>query len=174
MPGEHLHDNGMPNIKASRAPGYDTLYLNLNGDGKFVKFPHQAHIDWIKMFEPSEINSNVFHNDSTVSNDSCFMCHHLKLPGEKLSACSECHSSMYQQVDFFNHDWHKTNQMVDLKCNDCHKVGINRNAQSAKSCTACHQTYKFASNKNTFNNDYYILSYKDALHRLCEYCHTIE
>ena len=86
-----------------------------------------------------------------VGNNDCEVCHHLKLPGEKLSACSECHSNMYSQVDFFNHGWHQTSLRTNLKCEDCHKAGTFRNAASAKSCTDCHQTYKFASNQNNSN-----------------------
>ena len=174
MPGEHLHSKGIDNIKVNRASGFDTLYINGNGDGRLVKFPHQAHINWIKTHNLSIIKRDVFNNLSTVNNDSCGMCHHLKLPGEKLSACSECHSNMYRQVDFFRHNWHRTNQRADLKCDDCHKTGVYRSAQSAKKCDDCHKNYKFTANEHGFVKDYYILSYTDALHRLCVSCHTIE
>ncbi|MFZ0454396.1 MAG: Ni/Fe-hydrogenase cytochrome b subunit [Ignavibacteriaceae bacterium] len=174
MPGKHLHSKGIENIEVSRASGMDTLYINGNRDEQLVKFPHQAHINWIKTHELSVVNNNVFRNVSAVNNDTCGVCHHLSLPGEKLSACSECHSSMYKQVDFFRHDWHKTSQRANLKCDDCHKAGIYRTAQSAKNCTDCHTNYKLMVDRNNSAKDYYILSYTDALHRLCVSCHTME
>ncbi len=174
MPGKHLHSKGIVNIPVTRASGMDTLYINGNRDDQLVKFPHQAHINWIKAHKVSFINKDVFDNTVINGNDSCETCHHLTMPGEKLSACSECHSSMYTQVDFFRHDWHKTNQRANLKCDDCHKAGVYRNAQSAKNCTDCHATYKFSANKYVSEKEYYILSYTDALHRLCVSCHTAE
>ena len=174
MPGKHLHSKGIDNIKVSRASGFDTLYINGNRDDQLVKFPHEAHINWIKSHKAELVNSEAFQKISHVINDSCGMCHHLNLPGEKLSACSECHSNMYSQVDFFNHRWHQSSLRTNLKCDDCHKAGTFRNAASAKSCTDCHQTYKFASIQKNSNKGYYILSYTDALHRLCVSCHTIE
>ena len=162
------------NVKVIHASGMDTLYVNGNQDDQLVKFPHEAHINWIKSHKTELIKNNVFQSVSNFGKNDCEVCHHLKLPGEKLSACSECHSNMYSQVDFFNHGWHQTSLITNLKCEDCHKAGMNRTAQTAKNCTDCHQTYKFASNQNNSNKNYYILSYTDALHRLCVSCHTIE
>ena len=174
MPGKHLQSKGIENIKVSRASGMDTLYINGNRDDQLVKFPHQAHINWIKAHKLPTMNNKVFKSASVVNNDTCGVCHHLNLPGEKLSACSECHSNMYLQADFFRHDWHKTNQRANLKCDDCHKAGVYRTAQSAKNCSDCHRAYKFNTNENGFVKDYYILSYTDAIHRLCVSCHIIE
>ncbi len=155
MPGKHLHSKGIDNIKVSPASGIDTLYINGNRDNQFVKFPHQAHI-------------------SRIGKDSCFTCHHLNMPGEKLSQCWECHTSMYTSVDFFKHNSHISNKNANLKCDDCHKSGENRSALTAKKCTSCHPTYNFFTyGKNTIQK-YKILSYTDAMHNLCVSCHILE
>ncbi len=155
IPGKQLQSGGIDNVKVNRASGLDSLYINGNRDDQFVKFPHQAHI-------------------ARIGKENCITCHHLNLPGEKLSECWQCHSSMYSKVDFFQHDWHSSINGADLKCSDCHKQGINRSAESAKQCTDCHKTYSFTANQMNDNSVYYTLSYTDALHNLCVSCHLKE
>ena len=176
MPGSRLHSKGIDKITVSRATGIDTLIINGNKDDQFVKFPHQAHISWIRT------------QSSMFGKDSCAVCHHLSLPGAKLNGCWECHSSMYTKVDFFNHNWHTSSSGANLNCKDCHKPGLTRSSQSAKKCTNCHPAYNFAGNnsmisklENTISpgklssaNNYYILSYTDAMHNLCVSCHITE
>ena len=174
MPGGQLHSKGIDNIKVSRASGFDTLYINGNRDDQLVKFPHQSHINWLKNNDAQFFDKDVFQNISSVSNDSCSTCHHLNLPGEKLSNCWECHTGMYTRVDFFRHAWHSSPKGAKLKCDDCHKAGVTRSVQSAKKCTDCHKTYKFVTNGKNQDEKYYALSYTDALHSLCVSCHIIE
>ena len=176
MPGSRLHSKGIDKITVSRATGIDTLLINGNSDDQFVKFPHQAHIAWVK------------NHSLQFGKDSCTVCHHLTLPGEKLNGCWECHTSMYTQVDFFNHDWHTSSSGAKLKCKDCHTPGLTRSAQSAKKCTDCHPSYKFTGNNliagvsertastanSSINKKYFILSYTDAMHNLCVSCHQSE
>jgi len=154
MSGNHLHSGGVDNIKVRRATGIDTLIINGNRDDQFVIFPHQAHIE-------------------RLGKDKCNLCHHFKLPDYKLNNCSDCHTSMYKPVDFFNHDWHTSVKGGNLKCNECHKAGETRSIQSAKSCDACHQNYKFALGEKA-TSKYFIPSYTDAMHRMCLTCHEKE
>ncbi len=161
--GSHLHSKGVNRITVVPASGIDTLRINGNRDDQFVDFPHSSHISWLKT------------HVSSIGEDSCDVCHHLNLPGEKLSKCSECHTNMYAQVDFFKHDWHTSNTGANLKCNDCHTPGLTRNALSAKNCTDCHATYdSVANDANSPAKRYYIPSYADAMHNLCVSCHRIE
>ena len=64
MPGKHLHSKGVDNIKVIRASGMDTLYINGNRDDQLVKFPHEAHINWIKSHKTELIKNNVFQSVS--------------------------------------------------------------------------------------------------------------
>lgn len=151
-PGNHIHSQGVDNVKVYRASGLDTLFVNGNRDDQLVKFPHQAHIE-------------------RIGKENCKTCHHLNLPGERLSECWECHSGMYTEADFFQHDWHSAVYGANLKCNDCHKQGQNRNVNSAKQCIDCHKAFDFASKIKKVSGRYEILSYTDALHNLCVSCH---
>lgn len=173
LSGKHLKGKGIDTIQVKHATGIDTLRINGNSDDQYVDFTHKKHIAWIKQ------------NIPLIGKDTCAICHHLSLPGQKLNNCSDCHSNMYTSADFFRHDWHASSAGANLSCNDCHKPGETRSALTAKSCTSCHSTYKFASNRiNRFykfaandNNPahkYYIPSYADAMHDLCLSCHLIE
>ena len=174
MPGMHLHSKGIDIVKVHRASGIDTLYINGNRDDQFVEFTHQAHIEWIKKHRDS---LSLAVNVSAVgfkNNNDCIVCHHLNLPGEKLSECWECHTRMYTETDFFKHVWHSSANGANLKCNDCHTPGKSRSAQTAKKCTSCHPTYKFTVNAQSSGAGYYALSYTDAMHNLCVSCHAQE
>lgn len=155
MPSVHLHSKGVDAIKVNRAAGIDTTYINGNRDDQFVKFPHQDHI-------------------ARIGKSKCITCHHLNLPGYKISSCWECHKNMYTTSDFFRHDWHSSHDGANIKCNDCHTPGITRNEHSAKKCVDCHKTYEFAKFKKNSTKKYYILSYTDAMHKLCASCHLVE
>lgn len=155
MPGTRLHAEGIESITVRPASGIDTLCINGNRDNQFVDFPHEAHI-------------------SRIGKDSCTVCHHLNLPGEKLSNCWECHTSMYAPMDFFRHDWHASSSGANLKCEDCHTPGATRTAQSAKKCITCHPTYEFRVSSASAAQQYYVLSYTDAMHQLCVSCHTVQ
>ena len=159
MSGKRLHAEGIDQITVRPATAVDslcdTLCINGNRDDQFVDFSHAGHI-------------------SRIGKDSCWVCHHLSLPGEKLSSCWECHTSMYNEADFFRHDWHASSAGANLKCDDCHTPGVTRTAQSAKKCTSCHPAYKFAADEKDAAREYYIPSYVDAMHKLCVSCHTFE
>lgn len=174
MSGTHLRGKGIDIVKVSRATGIDTLYINGNRDDQFVKFPHKAHIDWIKTHGVPSLSVKAINDITPAIGDSCTTCHHLNLPGEQLSQCWECHTSMYTTPAFFKHDWHTSETGAKLKCYDCHKAGVDRTAQSAKNCSDCHKTYKFTSASNIKADKYYIPSYTDAMHNLCVSCHIIE
>ncbi len=174
MPGRKLHAEGIDSVTVSRATGIDTLCIDGNRDDQFVEFPHQAHISWIRTHKIPTSPADDTSGFALAGKDSCSVCHHLNLPGERLSECWECHASMYAQADFFRHDWHASPAGAKLKCDDCHTAGVTRTAQSAKKCTACHPFYKFTTIGVGATPAYHILSYTDAMHKMCVSCHVVE
>jgi len=155
MPEKKLYGKGIEDIKVSRASGKDTLLINGNRDDNFVEFPHKEH-------------------KTRMGEDQCTKCHHLTLPKYQENSCWECHTSMYKPVDFFNHEWHGSDEGANIKCKDCHTAGVIRNIESAKQCVDCHPKYKFSALVNNNLKKYYTLSYTDALHKLCVSCHTLK
>jgi len=155
IPDKQIHSEGIENITVRPANGKNTLHINGNRDQFDVEFPHKAHI-------------------TRTGEDQCIKCHHLTLPRSVQNKCWECHTNMYQPVDFFRHDWHASDTGANLKCIDCHISGQTRNAESAKNCLECHPKYQSSDFVNNSRNKYCILSYTDAMHKLCVSCHTIK
>ena len=155
MPGSQIKGKGIEDIKVSRASGKDILVINGNRDNYIVAFPHKEHIN-------------------RIGEDQCKKCHHLTLPLYQENSCWECHTNMYEDVDFFKHDWHSMKNGANIKCNDCHTPGLNRSAETAKKCVDCHPQYQLTVyKKNNFKN-YYTYSYTDAMHKLCVSCHKLK
>ena len=155
MPEKQLHGKGIEEITVSRARGKDTLLINGNRDDCVVEFPHKEHI-------------------TRLGEDNCAKCHHLTLPGFKENSCWECHTSMYKSVDFFKHDWHASAYGANIKCDNCHVNGAQREKETSKTCAECHTLYEFKNADLIKTSRYFALSYTDALHQLCVSCHVLK
>jgi Ni/Fe-hydrogenase subunit HybB-like protein len=155
MPEQKLLGKGIENVRVYRASGKDTLTINGNRDDNFVLFPHKDHI-------------------ARIGQDRCISCHHLTLPGYQENSCWECHTSMYNTIDFFKHDWHTSSTGANLKCADCHSKGFTKSKETAKKCINCHPSYTFDQNKITAAKNYLAPSYTDAMHKLCVSCHIVK
>jgi len=154
MPDDQIHGKGIEKVKVFRASGKDTLLINGNRDASVVLFPHKNHI-------------------KLIGEDKCVQCHHLTLPGYLENSCWECHTDMYSTVDFFKHDWHSKEDGANIKCDQCHAVGENRSAATAKQCIECHTDYNFKYTASEVLK-YHALSYTDAMHKLCVSCHIVK
>ncbi|MGC8595761.1 MAG: NrfD/PsrC family molybdoenzyme membrane anchor subunit [Candidatus Kryptoniota bacterium] len=179
MPGKRLYAEGIYNVKVKPATAVDnladTLCINGNRDDQYVVFSHRKHISWISGHMSSLAGDSIVAVVRTAAAaDSCVICHHLNLPGERLSSCWECHVNMYTSTDFFKHDWHASGNGANLKCVSCHKKGVTRDGRSAKDCTACHPAYRFSHINLRSSQKYLIPSYVDAMHKMCVSCHVIE
>ena len=179
MPGNRLYAEGVYHIKVKPATAVDnladTLCINGNRDDQYVVFSHRAHISWISSHRASLSGGSIIAIARTAGGaDSCIICHHLNLPGERISSCWECHTEMYTSVDFFKHDWHASGSGANIKCVSCHQKGVTRDSNSAKDCTACHPAYRFSTVTVGSREKYYIYSYVDAMHEMCVSCHVVE
>ena len=152
MPKHQIYGEGIQEISVRPASGKDILLINGNRDDAIVYFPHKKHI-------------------TTIGEDQCIKCHHLNLPRSEQNNCWECHTSMYMSIDFFKHDWHASEKGAKIKCNDCHTPDQTRSVESAKKCTDCHPQFEISTFINNNLEKYHILSYTDALHKLCVSCH---
>jgi hypothetical protein len=152
LPGNKLASRGIPDVVVREARGGDTLFIDGNRDGYGVSFKHKFHID------------------KNGGEQSCVLCHHINLPGDKQSGCFECHRSMYKPADAFNHDWHSNPSGAGLACVRCHSPGVERTAASAAGCDKCH--FELAPAGAPFAVKQYLApAYTDAMHGLCVDCH---
>ena len=152
MPIDRLRGEGVEYVDVKPARGGDTLYVDGNLNGFGVSFNHKKHA------EQSE------------EKQSCATCHHMNLPFDKNSGCSECHDNMYDVADVFNHDRHASPEGFAISCGQCHKADIQRNSKSAKKCDECHKDLIVPNSVITFEN-YMAPSYTSAMHTLCVNCH---
>ena len=152
MPGHKIHSQGVKQEAAQPARGGKVLFIDGNRDNYGVAFDHQDHI-------------NRNHGDS-----SCVLCHHMNMPMDKNSRCSDCHDKMYVSNDIFGHDWHSSPVGANIKCDDCHQSGVQRSATSAKECSECHKDLVVPGSKIPFDS-VMAVSYVDAMHTTCVQCH---
>jgi len=151
IPSDKITNEGVETITVRRANGKEILHINGNRDHYNVEFPHASHIE-------------------RLGKGQCLQCHHLNLPKDEQNNCWECHKNMYQTADFFRHDWHSSHKGANLKCLDCHEVGKTKSSKTVKECASCHPVYQLTS----ASEKYHILSYTDAMHKLCVSCHYQE
>ena len=155
IPGRKIYSDGVAEVAAMPARGGDTLYIDGNRDTFGVAFAHKAHIERL---------------GDTVS---CIRCHHMNMPLDKQSGCYHCHADMYRPTDAFGHDWHSSRTGGNIACFDCHTPGVEKSAESAKTCDRCHNDL-FIPEAAIKVDQYKAPSYADAMHALCLDCHQKE
>lgn len=129
---------------------------------------------------------------------SCGRCHHLTLPGEEATACSECHRSRVEgrRTDIFDHDRHAehlTRQYGgNMGCLSCHPLGaanVERVRENVVACVDCHSPHGrhddapaappmapegYPTKMGDGAEQGLARSYVEALHGLCIGCHREE
>jgi len=151
IPGKKLRSEGIEQVPARSASGYEMMLVDGNRDGFGVNFPHAKHIEM------------------TGGKENCQTCHHMNLPYAQQSGCWECHSSMYDATDIFDHDWHGSAGGGNVPCAQCHATGEEKLAATAKTCDQCHSNI-VADGPQVIEN-YMAMSYTDAMHVKCVNCH---
>lgn len=155
IPDAKIHSEGVETVKVSPARGGDTLYVDGNLNGYGVSFDHKKHEEYAN------------------KKQACATCHHMNLPLDQNSGCWQCHERMYTVTDVFDHDWHASPDGAAIKCGECHPSGQVKTGTTAKSCDECHK--KLKADKATITIDqYYAVSYTDAMHGACIGCHKQE
>lgn len=144
---------GVDPSPARHARGGDELFIDGNLDGFGVIFRHASH--------------------AAVADGRCAVCHHMNLPRDQATICSECHRDMYLASDAFRHEWHSSPAGANLGCAECHERAEPREARTAKACTACHADL-FPAGATIEVVQYQAIGYVPALHQLCIGCHARE
>ncbi|TKJ36576.1 Ni/Fe-hydrogenase cytochrome b subunit [candidate division LCP-89 bacterium B3_LCP] len=150
---ENLSSAGTESSPAKEARGWETMWIDGDLDGEGTAFPHAKHID------------------NNGKEKSCVLCHHMNLPLDNSSQCSACHRDMYLLSDAFGHDRHASASGAGLKCFDCHKKDLTKNADTAKPCKDCHGDLVAEGSTITVEN-YRTIGYVESMHRLCIGCHS--
>ncbi len=150
---EPVNGRGLDPQPAHHARGGDVLWIDANLDGYGVAFPHASH------------------ESLPGGNNPCARCHHMNMPLDQNTECSECHQDLYQTSDAFRHEWHSSPDGGDVACYECHPNGELRQAETAKQCSECHPDLipEGATHEVT---QYEAVGYVQALHQNCIGCHA--
>ncbi|MEN8148922.1 MAG: NrfD/PsrC family molybdoenzyme membrane anchor subunit [Planctomycetota bacterium] len=135
--------------------------LRIDGDrnGKYVLFPHDTH------------------RQHLGGEESCALCHHMDLPGDRYASCHTCHQDMKLSTSIFDHDFHTqkvaaraghTGKLAgNHSCDECHEAGKPRSGETAKACHECHQE----DMRMPEDSGPQAIGYVRALHASCVTCH---
>jgi Ni/Fe-hydrogenase subunit HybB-like protein len=133
------------------------MMVDGNRNGDYVLFDHDQHAS----------------REGGAS--SCTRCHHMRLPYEKVSRCTDCHSDMYLPVDTFKHDVHVTRMGGNSGCSQCHSDPARpKIRETTKPCGECHSLERHPDSvirTPEGNPGTVAVGYKDAMHGLCVSCH---
>ncbi len=140
-------------VPAQRARGKDIIKIGTQEP--FVYYNHAEHVKTGGM------------------DQSCSLCHHLNKVGDVGTPCSECHRSMFEGTDIFDHDLHIRKQGGNGSCDKCHGTTGASRFESMKTCEDCHAKDMMAENPvvKTFTNRT-ASGYRDAMHKMCIPCHV--
>ncbi len=153
IPGQKLYSEGKDMRPAAEARGMDIMLIDGNRDFNAVTFKH------------------LMHTEKLGGEASCDRCHHMNLPMDETSACSDCHRLMFQPYDAFRHDWHASPSGANISCGRCHREGTHKNEENVVSCDTCHQNL-IPPAALIKVDQYTAMSYVDAMHGLCVTCHN--
>jgi Ni/Fe-hydrogenase subunit HybB-like protein len=144
---------------ADFTPAPDTRLLLLidgNRDHELALFDHEAH--------------------EARFDAECGTCHHLNLPVDEGSSCSECHRDMYAPTPLFDHDAHEAALGGDESCGECHEGAAVKSYETATGCAECHEAPEGARGEDAvidLPDPHWAdaVGYMDAMHGLCVECH---
>jgi Ni/Fe-hydrogenase subunit HybB-like protein len=157
IPSRFASGESMPFLPASPALGWSILLIDADRDGYAVQFPHVDHQDRLSSDQP----------DKT---DACKQCHHLSLPNDEATPCSECHVQFYRSVTIFDHSHHQNVLGGNDSCSQCHDG--EHTANNVVDCVECHSEMTPPQGETVF--DPTAVGYLYAVHSKCIDCHTEE
>jgi len=168
-PPYHDRDRTADNIRP--AIGLDqnraTLRIDGNRAGINTDFPHADH------------------RERLGGDSSCTTCHHISMPGDRSTACSQCHRHMVTPTMIFDHadhtlavardkelgGWHPANR----SCGECHSSGQPKTAQNVQSCYECHREDMWLGGQPDSTMDLSLAPpFQAAMHGTCVACHRRE
>jgi hypothetical protein len=150
----------LASLSTTAAPNENLTSLMLidgNRDGQFVLFAHSGHVK------------------ALGEEKSCGACHHMNMPFDQNSSCSECHRDMYEPTDIFDHSSHLAHLNGNQGCVKCHADSSQpKSRATSTACGECHADMavegSFVPNKGPFMDEP-AASYMNAMHGLCVKCH---
>jgi hypothetical protein len=126
-----------------------------NQDRELALFDHEAH-------------------KTRLGESACGTCHHLNLPLDEGSSCSECHRDMYAPTPLFDHAAHEAALGGDDGCVECHADGQPKTMEASTACSECHADAGSDVIERPADRWDPAVGYMEAMHGLCVTCHERE
>lgn len=142
-------------------PMRTVLKIDGNREAEFVNFPHNLH------------------QEEQGGEESCGLCHHLAMPGDKSTSCYQCHRDMELTTDIFDHDGHQEYYGGKKSCAECHDLDRPKGGDNVPTCAECHADPEeadlyMAGIEEYQKLDYMAPGYKQAMHGRCLTCHRLQ
>ncbi|MCP4706585.1 MAG: hypothetical protein GY865_18455, partial [candidate division Zixibacteria bacterium] len=129
--------------------------------------------------------NHMDHQKRLGDTSSCVQCHHISLPNDHSTPCSQCHQKMLTATNIFDHEKHKSmvaedKQLMGINpsnhsCKECHQSESPKTNQATKDCLECHKEDMFLTGKSTILlTSKNAVSFADAMHLTCMECHKKE
>jgi len=129
--------------------------------------------------------NHLDHQKRLGDSTSCIQCHHISLPGDHSTPCSNCHQHMFSNTNIFDHEKHKLmvaddKQLLGLNrsnrsCIECHTSDYPKTIKATKNCLECHNEDMFLTGQSTIQfSSMHAVSFTDAMHLTCLECHKKE
>jgi hypothetical protein len=118
--------------------------------------------------------NHAAHVERAGGDSSCAACHHLSMPLDRNTKCSQCHRDMYRSTSLFDHAYHVHQLGGNEGCTECHgDYAAAKNYATAKACGECHAAPAAAEPILAAPGPRWhkAASYMDAMHGLCITCH---
>jgi len=161
-----IRDRGPDTIRAlalavSDQPETTTrvLLLDANRNGDVVLFDHDDHAKRLG------------------EERSCETCHHLNMPLDENTSCSECHRDMYEATSVFDHESHVLALGENEACVQCHEGGTEiKSYETVTDCSECHKAEIARRAFVEAPKPHWepAVGYMYAMHGLCVKCHERE
>jgi len=188
LPADALHgvqDTLTPVSPPRAVEGYATVRIDTPGTDFAVLVEDQAPPEGAALQALYTIDGNrngrvslfphTFHVEQLGQNGSCARCHHMNMPRDRNSACTECHQDMYAVTDIFDHSSHVEAVRGNDGCADCHREPDGaKNRSTALDCKGCHAGMMVAGSvvkPPEAGMEGFAVGYMDAMHGLCITCH---
>ena len=148
---------GSDDPSASAEGRIPLVTIDGNRNGTLVLFNHEGHI-------AREGNQA-----------SCSTCHHLNMPFDRATSCTQCHRDMYEPSSLFGHSTHVARLDGNAGCSNCHSEAAEvKSMETATACVECHKqpdvpTRIIPSAQPRWRD---APGYMDAMHGACIKCHT--
>ncbi len=140
-----------------------TLYLDANGNGDFVTFPHEQH-------QQAFVEKYGVELEGT-----CVKCHHLSLPNDRQTVCRACHQDMQLATPMYRPENHAERFEDEAQRARFEAFDLDDPQENFAACMLCHEESMAGLTEYAVKGfDHRAPGFVTAMHGECMTCHRLE